>query len=96
MIELVVVFQIRVVDVEIRVVVVRHKVVEIDLKDMVANCLRLTHKGHLVTKFMVEVLEEVARNVKDNGVEDDDYIVDLNCSTMSLPNVNDDSMCLPS
>ncbi|GJY81970.1 hypothetical protein Tco_0494721 [Tanacetum coccineum] len=101
----------KVVDVEIRVVVVRHEAVEIDLKGPVANCSQLTHKGHLVTNFVVEVLElselvldelvmvivyEVARNVKENGVEDDDYIVDLNWSTMLLPKVNEDSMCLPS
>ncbi|GKC03209.1 hypothetical protein Tco_0994819 [Tanacetum coccineum] len=57
MVEVVIVFQIRVVDVEIRVVIERHEVVEIDLKDPVANSSRLTHKGHLVTKFVVEVLE---------------------------------------
>ncbi|GJX13244.1 hypothetical protein Tco_0205002 [Tanacetum coccineum] len=49
---------VEVVDVEIRVVVIRHEVMEIDLKGPMANCSRLTHKGHLVTKFVVvEVLE---------------------------------------
>ncbi|GJT16649.1 hypothetical protein Tco_0875355 [Tanacetum coccineum] len=47
----------RVVDVEIRVVVVRHEMEEIDLKGPVANCSWLTHKGNLVTKFVVEVLD---------------------------------------
>ncbi|GJR84036.1 hypothetical protein Tco_0154821 [Tanacetum coccineum] len=49
--------QIQVVVMEMQVVVERHEVVEIDLKGSVANCSRLTHKGYLVTKFMVEVLE---------------------------------------
>ncbi|GKB33088.1 zinc finger, CCHC-type containing protein [Tanacetum coccineum] len=48
-----VVVQIRVADLEIREVVVRHMVVETDLKGPVANCPLLTHKGHLVT-FVVE------------------------------------------
>nr|GEX03685.1 hypothetical protein [Tanacetum cinerariifolium] len=63
MVEVVVVVQIRVVDVEIRVVVMRPDVVEMDLKGPVANYLRLTHKGHLVTKFVVRVLE----NSKNDG-----------------------------
>nr|GEY70998.1 hypothetical protein [Tanacetum cinerariifolium] len=69
---------VEVVDVEIQVVVLRHEVMEIDLKGPVVNYSWLTHKGHLVTRFVVEVLEEVARNVKKNGVEDDDHIVEVN------------------
>ncbi|GJV33544.1 hypothetical protein Tco_1393944 [Tanacetum coccineum] len=57
MVELMVVVQIRVVDLEIREVVVRHVVVEIDLKVPVANCLLLTHKSYLVIFVVVEVLE---------------------------------------
>ncbi|GJX93994.1 hypothetical protein Tco_0348580 [Tanacetum coccineum] len=57
MVEVVSVVQTWVVDAEIRVVVVRHEVVEIDVKVPVANCSRLTHKSHWVTKFVVEVLE---------------------------------------
>ncbi|GJS57444.1 hypothetical protein Tco_0652228 [Tanacetum coccineum] len=45
MVELMVVVQIWVVDLEIREVVVRHVVVEMDLKGPVANCPSLTHKG---------------------------------------------------
>ncbi|GJS01360.1 hypothetical protein Tco_0317868 [Tanacetum coccineum] len=70
----------------VEVVVMRHKVVEIDLKGPVANYSRLTYKGNLVTKFVVvEVLEEVARNVKNNGVEDDDYMVEvLNLDSLEM------------
>ncbi|GKD79645.1 hypothetical protein Tco_1342266 [Tanacetum coccineum] len=57
MVELMVVVQIRVADLESREVVVRHVVVEIDLKDPVANCLSLLHKGYLVTFVVEEVLE---------------------------------------
>nr|GEX12615.1 hypothetical protein [Tanacetum cinerariifolium] len=42
---------------QIREVVVRHMAVANDLKDSVANYPRLTHIGHEVIKFMVEVLE---------------------------------------
>ncbi|GJT30866.1 hypothetical protein Tco_0671177 [Tanacetum coccineum] len=113
MVEVVVDFQIRVVDVGIRVVVVRHVVVEMDLKGPVANYPWFQHKGHLVIFVVVEVLEvdldgacggerdfflgggdgvfsfwcsllkdsrltqEVARNVKKNDVEDDDYMVEV-------------------
>ncbi|GKB79980.1 hypothetical protein Tco_0946875 [Tanacetum coccineum] len=44
-------------DAQIREKGVRHVVVAKDLKGMVANYSRLTHMGHEVTKFMVEVLE---------------------------------------
>ncbi|GJV58574.1 hypothetical protein Tco_1459579 [Tanacetum coccineum] len=57
MVELMVVVQIRVVDLEIWEVVVRHVVVEMDLKGPVANCPSLTHKGYLVTFVVEEVLE---------------------------------------
>ncbi|GKD14947.1 hypothetical protein Tco_1199354 [Tanacetum coccineum] len=43
--------------VQIREVVMRHVVVEIDLKGHVANCPSLTHKGYLVTFVVEEVLE---------------------------------------
>ncbi|GJX43788.1 hypothetical protein Tco_0260464 [Tanacetum coccineum] len=59
MVEVVNVVQIRVVDLEIWVVVLRYVVVGKDLKGSMANCLRLIYKGHLVTKFMVEVLKVV-------------------------------------
>nr|GEU56196.1 hypothetical protein [Tanacetum cinerariifolium] len=74
MVEMVVDVQIRVVVVETRVVVERHEVVEIDLKGPVVNFSQLSHKGHLVTKYVVEVLEKVVGNVKKSGVEDDDYM----------------------
>nr|GEV40954.1 hypothetical protein [Tanacetum cinerariifolium] len=45
------------VDVQIRVVDVRHKVVAMDLKGLVANYQRLTHMGHEVMNVVVEVLE---------------------------------------
>ncbi|GKA69658.1 hypothetical protein Tco_0775722 [Tanacetum coccineum] len=57
MVELMVVVQIRVADLEIREVVMRHVVVEMDLKGPVANCPSLTHKGYLVTFVVEEVLE---------------------------------------
>ncbi|GJS98189.1 hypothetical protein Tco_0819359 [Tanacetum coccineum] len=57
MVELMVVVQIRVANLEIREVVVRHVVVEIDLKGPVANCPLLTHKVYLVTFVVVKVLE---------------------------------------
>ncbi|GJS57441.1 hypothetical protein Tco_0652225 [Tanacetum coccineum] len=57
MVELMVVVQIRVVDLEIRKVVVRHVVVEMDLKGLVANCPSLTHRGYFVTFVVEEVLE---------------------------------------
>ncbi|GJX90508.1 hypothetical protein Tco_0343834 [Tanacetum coccineum] len=57
MVELTVVVQIRVVDLENREVVMRHVVVEMDLKGPMANCLSLTHKGYLVTFVVEEVLE---------------------------------------
>ncbi|GJV47768.1 hypothetical protein Tco_1437980 [Tanacetum coccineum] len=57
MVELMVVVQIRVADLEIQEVVVRHVVVEMDLKGLVANCLSLSHKGYLVTSVVEEVLE---------------------------------------
>ncbi|GJU05342.1 hypothetical protein Tco_1121772 [Tanacetum coccineum] len=49
--------EVEVVDVQIRVVDVRHEVVAMDLKGLVANYPRLTHMGHEVIKVMVEVLE---------------------------------------
>ncbi|GJU21861.1 hypothetical protein Tco_1155203 [Tanacetum coccineum] len=57
MVELMVVVQIRVANLEIQEVVVRHVVVEMDLKSPVANCPSLTHKGYLVTFVVEEVLE---------------------------------------
>ncbi|GJS92047.1 hypothetical protein Tco_0774683 [Tanacetum coccineum] len=57
MVELMVVAQILAVDVETQVVVVRHVVVEMDLKDPVANYPWFEHKVHLVTCEVVEVLE---------------------------------------
>ncbi|GKC11859.1 hypothetical protein Tco_1008641 [Tanacetum coccineum] len=67
--------QIRVVDVrseviadaQIREVVVRHVVVAEDLKDPVANYPRLTHRGHEVIKFVVEVLEVLLLEVDLDG-----------------------------
>ncbi|GJY94399.1 hypothetical protein Tco_0510760, partial [Tanacetum coccineum] len=38
-------------------VVMRHMVVEMDLKGPVANCPSLTHKGYLVTFVVEQVLE---------------------------------------
>ncbi|GJS43664.1 hypothetical protein Tco_0568707 [Tanacetum coccineum] len=46
-----------VVNVQIRVVDVRHEVVPMDLKGPVANYLRLKHIGHEVVFIGVEVLE---------------------------------------
>ncbi|GKC16280.1 hypothetical protein Tco_1013062 [Tanacetum coccineum] len=57
MVEFMVVVQIRVADLEIQEVVVRHVVVEMDLKGPVANCPSLTHRGYLVTFVVEEVLE---------------------------------------
>ncbi|GJW54407.1 hypothetical protein Tco_0098492 [Tanacetum coccineum] len=57
MVELMVVVKIWVADFEIREVDVRHVVVELDLKGLVANCLSLTHRGYLVTFLVEEVLE---------------------------------------
>ena len=57
MVWLLVVAQIPVVDVETRVVVVRHVVVEMDLKSPVANYPWFEHKVHLVTFVVVEALE---------------------------------------
>nr|GEW29794.1 hypothetical protein [Tanacetum cinerariifolium] len=45
------------VDVQIRLVDVRHEVVAMDLKGPVANYPRLTHMGHEVMNVVVEVLE---------------------------------------
>ncbi|GKC40404.1 hypothetical protein Tco_1052788 [Tanacetum coccineum] len=56
MVELMIVVQIRVMDLEIREVVVRH-VVEMDLKGPVANYPSLSRKGYLVTFVLEEVLE---------------------------------------
>ncbi|GKC64652.1 hypothetical protein Tco_1097250 [Tanacetum coccineum] len=44
-------------DLEIQEVVVRHIVVEMDLKGPVANCPSLRHKGYLVKFVVKEVLE---------------------------------------
>ncbi|GKA42647.1 hypothetical protein Tco_0735307 [Tanacetum coccineum] len=57
MVELMVVVQIRVADLEIQEVVMRHVVVDIDLKGLVANFPSLSHKGYLVTSVVEEVLE---------------------------------------
>ncbi|GKC86342.1 hypothetical protein Tco_1142059 [Tanacetum coccineum] len=57
MVELLVVVQIRVADLEIQEVVMRHMVVEMDLKGPVANCPLLTHKGHLVAFVFEKDLE---------------------------------------
>nr|GEV56105.1 putative reverse transcriptase domain-containing protein [Tanacetum cinerariifolium] len=51
------VVQIRVADLEIREVVMRHVMVEMDLKDPVANYPWFEHKDHLVTLLVEEVLE---------------------------------------
>nr|GEW57563.1 retrovirus-related Pol polyprotein from transposon TNT 1-94 [Tanacetum cinerariifolium] len=56
-IELMVVVQIQMADLEIREVVMRHVVVEMDLKGPVADCPSLAHKGYLVTFVVEEVLE---------------------------------------
>ncbi|GKA35520.1 hypothetical protein Tco_0722011 [Tanacetum coccineum] len=64
MVELMVVVQVRVADLEIREVVVRHVVVEMDLKGLVANCPSLTHKGYLVTFLVEEVLEVLVWKVE--------------------------------
>ncbi|GJQ99240.1 hypothetical protein Tco_0522225 [Tanacetum coccineum] len=52
-----VVVQIQVVDLKIREVVMRHVVVEMDLKGPVANFPSLTHRSYLVTFLVKEVLE---------------------------------------
>nr|GEW02247.1 hypothetical protein [Tanacetum cinerariifolium] len=54
---LMVVVQIRVVDLENREVVVRYLVVEIDWRGPMANCLSLIRRGYLVTHVVEEVLE---------------------------------------
>ncbi|GKE38721.1 hypothetical protein Tco_1462126, partial [Tanacetum coccineum] len=61
MAELMVVVQIRVTDFEIREVVVRHVVVEMDLKGPVTNGPSLTHKSYLVIFIVEEVLKEVVK-----------------------------------
>ncbi|GJX25469.1 hypothetical protein Tco_0231765 [Tanacetum coccineum] len=57
MVRLMVVVQIRVVDLENYEVVVRHVVVEMDWRGPVANCPLLIHRGYLVTYVVEEVLE---------------------------------------
>ncbi|GJT79132.1 hypothetical protein Tco_1045857 [Tanacetum coccineum] len=57
MVKFQVVVQIRVADLEIREVIIRHVVVEMDLKGPVANCPSLTHRVCLVTFEVEEVLE---------------------------------------
>ncbi|GJX14747.1 hypothetical protein Tco_0206505 [Tanacetum coccineum] len=57
MVELMGMVQIQVVDLEIREVVVRHVMVEMDLKGPVANCPSLTYRGYLVTFVVEKVLE---------------------------------------
>ncbi|GJX52808.1 hypothetical protein Tco_0281177 [Tanacetum coccineum] len=59
MVELMVVVQIQVANLEIQEVVMRHVVVEMDLKGPVANCPSLTHMGYLVTFVVEEVLKYV-------------------------------------
>ncbi|GKA28442.1 hypothetical protein Tco_0714610 [Tanacetum coccineum] len=57
MVELMVVVQIRVADLEIQEMVVRHMVVELDLKVPVANFPLLTYRCYSVTFVVEEVLE---------------------------------------
>ncbi|GJR51588.1 hypothetical protein Tco_1402109 [Tanacetum coccineum] len=57
MVEVIEVVQTLVEDLEIPVVVVRHMVVEMDLKDLMANYPWLKHSGHLVKFVVVEVLK---------------------------------------
>ncbi|GKG26811.1 hypothetical protein Tco_0402514, partial [Tanacetum coccineum] len=57
MVELMVLAQISMMDIETRVVVVRHVVVEMHLKGSVANYPLFEHEDHLVTCEVVEVLE---------------------------------------
>ncbi|GKC67789.1 hypothetical protein Tco_1100387 [Tanacetum coccineum] len=57
MVELMVVVQIQVADLEIREVVMRYVVVEMDLKGPVANYPWFKHKDHFVTFVEKEVLE---------------------------------------
>ncbi|GJZ64426.1 hypothetical protein Tco_0620847 [Tanacetum coccineum] len=59
MVELMVVVQIRVADLEIQEMVVRHVVVEIDLKVPVANFPLVTYRCYSVTFVVEEVLEYV-------------------------------------
>ncbi|GKD40795.1 hypothetical protein Tco_1261002 [Tanacetum coccineum] len=74
--------EVKVVDVQVQVVVVRSKVVAAaqiqevfvrhvavaqDLKGPVANYPQLTHMGHEVIKFMVEVLEVLLLEVDFDG-----------------------------
>nr|GEY27603.1 hypothetical protein [Tanacetum cinerariifolium] len=65
MVGLMVVIKIWVADLEIWEVVVRHVVLEIDLKGWVANCSSLTHRGYLLTFVVEEVLECVLLVEKD-------------------------------
>ncbi|GJW71264.1 hypothetical protein Tco_0128181 [Tanacetum coccineum] len=57
MVGLMAVVQIRVVDLENQEVVVKHVVVEMDYKGLVANYPWFEHKDHLVTFIVEEVLE---------------------------------------
>ncbi|GKA64208.1 hypothetical protein Tco_0763814 [Tanacetum coccineum] len=57
MVGLMVVVQIRVADLEIYEVVVRHVVVEMDQRGLVANCPSLTHEGYWETFVVENVLE---------------------------------------
>nr|GEW49600.1 reverse transcriptase domain-containing protein [Tanacetum cinerariifolium] len=54
-------------DAQIRDEGVRHMVAAKDLKGLVANYPRLTHMGHEVTKFMVEVLKVLLLEVDFDG-----------------------------
>nr|GFB40682.1 hypothetical protein [Tanacetum cinerariifolium] len=72
MVELIVVVQIRVADLEIREVVMRHVVVEMDLKGPVANCPSLTHRGYLVTFVLEEVLENSRKDGASLSSDDED------------------------
>ncbi|GKB34443.1 hypothetical protein Tco_0879385 [Tanacetum coccineum] len=83
--------ELEVMDVQIQEEVVRHVVVAKDLKCLVANYPRLTHMGHEVIKFVVEVLKVLLLEVdfdgafggeRDLSIGDGDGVLSCWCSLL--------------
>ncbi|GJY25990.1 hypothetical protein Tco_0400716 [Tanacetum coccineum] len=82
MVELMVVVQIRVEDLEIQEVVVRHMVVEMDLKGQVANCPSLTHRGYLCVLLLEMDFSGFCGGERDFFLGGGEGVLSFDCSSL--------------
>ncbi|GJY93066.1 hypothetical protein Tco_0508848 [Tanacetum coccineum] len=82
MVDSMVVVQIRVADLEIREVVVRHAVVEMDLKGPMANCPSLSHKGYLCVLLLKMDFDGACGGERDFFLGDGEGVLSFGCSSL--------------